>query len=64
MADGTVIIDTKLDNSGIEKGTRNIKREAAKLAHEYKKAGMSSSEAWKKAWSEIRRENSSGTEKV
>lgn len=64
MADGTVIIDTKLDNSGIEKGTRNIKKEAAKLAHEYKKAGMSSSEAWKKAWSEIRRENSSGTEKV
>ncbi|BDU83884.1 hypothetical protein SNUCP4_36040 (plasmid) [Clostridium perfringens A] len=64
MADGTVIIDTKLDNSGIEKGTRNIKREAAKLAHEYKKAGMSSAEAWKKAWSEIRRENSSGTEKV
>ncbi len=64
MVDGTVIIDTKLDNSGIEKGTRNIKREAAKLAHEYKKAGMSSSEAWKKAWSEIRRENSSGTEKV
>ncbi|WP_243136038.1 tape measure protein [Clostridium perfringens] len=64
LVDGTVIIDTKLDNSGIEKGTRNIKREAAKLAHEYKKAGMSSSEAWKKAWSEIRRENSSGTEKV
>ncbi|MGU8907280.1 tape measure protein [Clostridium perfringens] len=64
LADGTVIIDTKLDNSGIEKGTRNIKREAAKLAHEYKKAGMSSSEAWRKAWSEIRRENSSGTEKV
>lgn len=64
MADGTVIIDTKLDNSGIEKGTRNIKREAAKLAHEYKKAGMSSSEAWKKAWSEIDRTSSNGTEKV
>ncbi|MBO3352063.1 tape measure protein [Clostridium perfringens] len=64
MSDGTVIIDTKLDNSGIEKGTRNIKKEAAKLAHEYKRAGMSSSDAWKKAWSEIRKENSSGTEKV
>lgn len=64
ISDGTVIIDTKLDNSGIEKGTRNIKREAAKLAHEYKKAGMSSSEAWKKAWSEIDRTNSTGTEKV
>lgn len=64
ISDGTVIIDTKLDNSGIEKGTRNIKKEAAKLAHEYKRAGMSSSDAWKKAWSEIRKENSSGTEKV
>ncbi|MDT9337745.1 tape measure protein [Clostridium perfringens] len=64
ISDGTVIIDTKLDNSGIEKGTRNIKKEAAKLAHEYKRAGMSSSDAWKKAWNEIKRENSSGTEKV
>ncbi|HII4398213.1 TPA: tape measure protein [Clostridium perfringens] len=64
ISDGTVIIDTKLDNSGIEKGTRNIRREAAKLAHEYKKAGMSSSEAWKKAWSEIDRTSSNGTEKV
>lgn len=64
ISDGAIIIDTKIDTSGAEKGTRNIKREAAKLAHEYKKAGMSSSEAWKKAWSEIRRENSSGTEKV
>ncbi|XZI43518.1 tape measure protein (plasmid) [Clostridium perfringens] len=64
ISDGTIIIDTKLDNSGIEKGTRNIKKEAAKLAHEYKRAGMSSSDAWKKAWSEIRKENSSGTEKV
>ncbi|PWW86653.1 tape measure protein [Clostridium perfringens] len=64
MSDGAIIIDTKIDNSGIEKGTRNIKREAAKLAHEYKKAGMSSSEAWKKAWSEIDRTSSNGTEKV
>lgn len=64
MADGTVIIDTKLDNSGIEKGTRNIRREAAKLAAEYRKAGMDSSSAMKKAWSEIERDSSTGTEKV
>lgn len=64
ISDGAIIIDTKIDTSGAEKGTRNIKREAAKLAHEYKKAGMSSSEAWKKAWSEIDRTNSTGTEKV
>lgn len=64
MADGTVIIDTKLDNSGIEKGTRNIRREAAKLAAEYRKAGMSSSEAMKKAWNEIERDSAKGTNKV
>lgn len=64
ISDGAIIIDTKIDTSGTEKGTRNIKREAAKLAHEYKKAGMSSSDAWKKAWSEIDRTNSTGTEKV
>lgn len=64
MADGTVIIDTKLDNSGIKKGTRNIRREAAKLAAEYRKAGMDSSSAMKKAWSEIERDSSTGTEKV
>ena len=64
MADGTIVIDTKIDNSGAEKGTQNLKAEAAKLAREYKKAGMSSSEAWKKAWSEIGRENSNGTKKV
>ncbi|MDU6518932.1 MAG: tape measure protein, partial [Clostridioides difficile] len=64
ISDGAIIIDTKIDNSGIEKGTRNIKKEAAKLANEYKKAGMNSSDAWKKAWSEIDRTNSTGTEKV
>ncbi len=64
ISDGAIIIDTKIDTSGAEKGTRNIKREAAKLAHEYKKAGMSSSDAWKKAWNEIDRTNSNGTKKV
>ena len=64
MADGTIVIDTKIDNQGAEKGVGDIRKQAAKLAHEYKKAGMSSSDAWKKAWSEIRRENSNGTKKV
>ena len=64
MADGTVIIDTKLDNKGVDKGIDDIRKQAAKLAHEYKKAGMSSSEAWKKAWSEIERSSSNGTKKV
>ena len=64
ISDGTIVIDTKLDNSGIEKGFRNVRQEAAKLASEYKKAGMSSSEAWKKAWSEIERESGKGSNSV
>lgn len=64
MADGTIVIDTKIDNKGAEKGVDSIKSQAAKLAQEYKKAGMSSSEAWKKAWSEIERSSSNGTRKV
>lgn len=64
MADGTIVIDTKIDNKGAEKGVGDIRKQAAKLAHEYKKAGMSSSEAWKKAWSEIERSSSNGTKKV
>ncbi len=64
ISDGAIIIDTKLDNSGINKGVGDIRKQAAKLAHEYKKAGMSSADAWKKAWNEIRRENSNGTKKV
>lgn len=64
ISDGTIIIDTKLDNNGVEKGVGDIRKQAAKLANEYKKAGMSSSEAWKKAWSEIGRESSNGTKKV
>lgn len=64
MADGTIVIDTKIDNQGAEKGIGDIRKQVAKLAHEYKKAGMSSSEAWKKAWSEIGRESSNGTKKV
>ena len=37
MADGTIIIDTRIDNSGAEKGTRNLKAEAYKLAENIKK---------------------------
>lgn len=59
MADGTIIIETGLDNSGIEKGIKqtkqSLKAQAASLAAEYKKLGMSSSDAFKKAWSEIER---------
>lgn len=64
MSDGTIVIDTKIDNSGAKKGTGDLKAEAAKLAHEYKKSGMSSSQAWKKAWSDIKRDSKSGSSDV
>lgn len=61
MADGSIIIDTKIDGSGAEEGlkktTSSAKSQAAKLAAEYKKQGMSASEAFKKAWSEIERDS-------
>ena len=59
MADGKVVIETDLDSSGIEKGIKetqkSLKSQAASLAAEYKKQGMSASDAFKKAWSEIER---------
>jgi hypothetical protein len=58
-SDGSIILSTKVDTSGINKGTESLKSQAAKLAAEYRKAGMSQSEAFKKAWSEIERTNQS-----
>jgi len=61
MADGRIIIDTEIDNSGIEKGmskaTASASSQAAKLAAEYRKQGMSASDAFKQAWSEIERDS-------
>lgn len=54
-SDGSIVLSTKVDDSGIKKGTQSLKSEAAKLAAQYRKAGMSQSEAFKKAWSEIER---------
>lgn len=54
-SDGSIILSTKVDTSGMEQGTKNLKSQAAKLAAEYRKAGMSQSEALKKARSEIER---------
>lgn len=54
-SDGSIILSTKVDTSGMEQGTKSLKSQAAKLAAEYRKAGMSQSEAFKKAWSEIER---------
>ena len=54
-SDGSVVLSTKVDTSGMEQGTKSLKSQAAKLAAEYRKAGMSQSEAFKKAWTEIER---------
>lgn len=64
MSDGKIVIDTDLDNKGFKKGATTLKSEAAKLAAEYRKLGMSQSEAMKKAWSEIERASSNGTNKL
>ena len=58
-SDGSIVLSTKVDTSGMEQGTKSLKSQAAKLAAEYRKAGMSQSEAFKKAWSEIDRTKAS-----
>lgn len=59
MSDGKVVIETDLDSSGIEEGLKktqkSMKSQAATLAAEYRKQGMTASDAFKKAWSEIER---------
>lgn len=43
---------------------KSMRSQAASLAAEYKRSGMNSSDAWKKAWSEIERESKTGSDKV
>lgn len=66
--DGSIRIDTRIDNSGFEKGieqqTVSLKSQAAKRAAIYRKEGMSQSEAMKKAWSEIERTSVSATSNI
>ena len=64
MSDGTIVIDTRIDSSGVRRGTRELYQEANRLANEYKRAGMSSSQAWKRAWSEIEGSSRRGTNEV
>jgi len=64
LADGKIIVETSIDTSGAEKGAKSLRSQAATLAAEYRKAGMDSSEAMKKAWSEIERTSSNGSKKL
>ena len=79
MADGKIIIETGVDNSGAAKGLDQTKKTieaagkqiissekalAAKLAALYKKEGDSQSQAFKKAWSEVKADAASAAAKV
>ena len=57
MSDGQIVIDTKINTSDAEKATESLRSKVAKLAQEYKKTGMESSEAWKKAWQDVQKES-------
>lgn len=52
-SDGSIILKTNVDTSGMQKGTKSLRSEAMKLAAEYRKAGMSQSEAQKRAYKEL-----------
>lgn len=64
MSDGTIVIDTRIDSAGARRGTRELYQEANRLANEYKRAGMTSSQAWRRAWSEIEGTSRSGASEV
>lgn len=53
QGDGSIVLTTKVDESGMKKGTRNLRSEAMKLAATYRKTGLSQSEAQKKAYKEL-----------
>lgn len=52
-SDGSIILSTKVDTSGVKKATNDLRSEAMKLAAQYRKAGMTQSEAQKKAYREL-----------
>lgn len=52
-SDGSIILTTHVDTSGAEMATKSLRSQAMKLAAEYRKAGMSQSEAQKRAYKEL-----------
>lgn len=52
-SDGSIVLTTKVDDSGVKQGVESTKKQVMKLSSEYKKAGMNASDAMRKAWSEI-----------
>lgn len=53
MADSRIIIDAKIDTAQAVKSVATMKEKAAEIAETFKKQGMSSAEAMKKAWQQI-----------
>lgn len=66
--DGSIRIGTKINTEGFEKDAEKLKKsaksQAATLAAQYRKEGMSASDAFKKAWSEIERSGKFSSKKV
>lgn len=54
QSDGSIVLTTKVDTSGAKRGTSELRREAMKLATEYRKSGMTQSEAQKRAYRELK----------
>ena len=52
-SDGSIVLSTKVDTSGMKKSTNELRSEAMKLAAQYRKAGLSQAEAQKKAYQEL-----------
>lgn len=64
MADGRIVIDAKINTAQPVQAVKSLKAQAATIAAEYRKQGMSMSDAMKKAWSEIERTGVAGASKT
>jgi TP901 family phage tail tape measure protein len=68
QTDGSLLFDTKIDTKDFESGMKKIEKSsksaASTLAAEFRKQGMSQSEAMKKAWAEIKSSGESGSNAV
>lgn len=53
QSDGKIVLEVEANTSGIKKSTNELRSEAMKLAAQYRKAGMTQSEAQKKAYREL-----------
>lgn len=64
MADGRIIIDTLIDDSGANRGARRLKNRLEELKNAYKRNGYSANEAFRRAWQDINSSNENGTNRL